>query len=147
MSKRILIIDDDASKIVQLETALRRGGMSDISSTTDPRRALPAFRQFKPDCVLIDIDLPQLDGLSVMQSLLSRVSEREYLPILVTTPDLTPEVRRKALESGAKDFLPDPFDPGELPLRIRNLLLVRDLHVQLEARVKARTAQLEAAEV
>lgn len=147
MSKRILIVDDDPSKIVQLETSLRRNGYSDIFSTTDARRALPAFRQFKPDCVLIDLEMSMLDGLTIIQQLLSRTNEREYLPVMVTTPNLAPETRRKALELGAKDFLPEPFDANELPLRVRNLLQVRELHTQLEARVKARTLQLESAEV
>ena len=147
MSKRILIVDDDPSKIVELETALRQAGYTDVFSTTDARRALPAYLQFKPDCVLLDLEMPHLDGITVMQQLLSRVMASEYLPILVTTKNPTPDIRRKALEQGAKDFLPDPFDSGELPIRIRNVLQVRDLHAQLEARVKSRTSQLEAAEV
>jgi putative two-component system response regulator len=147
MSKRILIVDDEPSKIKLLETALRRSDFTDISSTTDARRALPVFREFKPDVLLIDLLMPQLDGLTIMQQLLSRLEQREYLPIIITTPNLTPEMRRRALEHGAKDFLPEPFDPDELPLRIRNLLQVRELNAQLETRVKSRTAQLEAAEV
>lgn len=147
MSKRILIIDHQPAKIARLETALRRANLTEIMSTTDARRALPAYREFKPDLVMIDLNMPHLDGLTIMQQLLSRLEEREVLPILVTTPDLTPDARLRALEHGAKDFLPDPFDPNELPIRIRNLLQVRDLYAQLESRVKARTAQLESAEL
>lgn len=147
MAPRILIIDDDAAKIVRLETALRRGGVVDIATAGDARRALPSYRQFRPDVVLLDIEMPQLDGFTVIQQLLSRLSEREFLPIIITTSNLTPEARRRALELGAKDFLPEPFEPGELALRVRNLAQVRDLHEQLEARVRARTAQLQAAEV
>src|SRR5687767_6114536 len=137
MSKRVLIVDDEPAKIKLLETALRRSDFTDISSTTDARRALPAFREFKPDVLLIDLLMPQLDGLTIMQQLLSRLEAREYLPIIITTPNLTPEMRRRALEHGAKDFLPEPFDPDELPLRIRNLLQVRELNAQLETRVKS----------
>src|SRR5688500_3097528 len=118
MSKRILIIDDDPSKIVELETALRRGGYHDVFSTTDARRALPAYRQFRPDIVLIDLEMPQLDGITVIQQLLSRVPEREFLPILVTTGVVDTELRRQALEVGAKDFLPESYDPTELPMRV-----------------------------
>src|SRR5687768_9210050 len=117
MAPRILIIDDEPAKIVQLETALRRGGYADIFSTTDARRALPAFRQFKPDVVLLDLEMTQLDGLTIMQQLLSRVRESEYLPILVTTAVVAPEMRRRALELGAKDFLPEPFDAMEVALK------------------------------
>lgn len=147
MSNRILIIDDDPAKIVLLETSLRLGGFVDISTTTDARHGLPAFKQFKPDAILIDVDMKELDGLTVVQQLLSRAAEREYLPVIITTPSVSPETRRRALEMGAKEFLPEPFDPGELPLRVRNLLQVRDLHRELESRVKARTLQLGAAEV
>jgi putative two-component system response regulator len=147
MAPRILIIDDDAAKTVQLETALRRGGVVEISSTVDARRALTSFRQFKPDVVLLDLEMPQLDGLTIIQQLLSRLGAREFLPIVITTPNLAPETRRRALELGAKDFLPEPFDPAELSLRVRNLSQVRDLHAQLEERVKSRTSQLQAAEV
>ena len=147
MSPRILIIDDDPAKIVQLETALRRGGFADIFSTTDSRRALPAFRQYKPDVVLLDLDMPALDGLTVMQQLISRTPERDYLPVLVTTPNVSAETRRRALEIGAKEFLPEPFDAQEVALRVRNLVRIRDLYAQVETRVKSRTAQLQAAEV
>ena len=147
MSEKILIIDDDQNRTQLLESALRRGGFAEITSTSDARRALPSFRQVQPDVVLLDIDMPQLDGLTIMQQLLSRTTDRDFLPILITTPNISPDTRRKALELGARDFLAHPFDAAELALRVRNLLQVRDLHMQLEQRVKARTSQLQGAEV
>lgn len=147
MSNKILIVDDDVSKIIELETALTRGGYSEIFAIRDPRRALPAFQQHRPDLVVLDLDMPHLDGLTLIQQLVSRTKEGEYLPILVTTAVMSAGTRRLAMELGAKDFLPSPYDARELVLRVGNLLQVRELYLQLETRVKARTEQLALAEV
>src|SRR4051812_48467493 len=147
MPQRILLIDDDNSRIEALEAALKNVGYTDVRSTSDARRALPLFREFQPDLLLIDLNTQRLDGLTIIQQIVSRVPEREFLPILITTPDLSPSTRAKALEAGARGFLPRGFDPAELRIRVRNLLHDREMHMLLEERVRARTQQLEQAEV
>ena len=147
MPERILIVDDDGSRLDAMEAALRRAGFRDIASTTDARRALPLFRDTRPDILLLDLNTQRLDGFTIIQQILSRIPEREFLPILVTTPDPTPDERARALEAGARDFLPAGAGDVELRERVRNLLRVRELHMLLEERVRARTQQLEQAEV
>jgi len=147
MSNTILIVDEDVAKIVEMEAALRRGGHSEVFPVHDARLALPAFQQHRPDLVILDLDTRHLDGFTVIQQLISRAKEGEYLPILVTAAALSAEARRLAIELGAKDFLPQPFDGRELVLRARNLLQVRDVYLQVETRVRARTEQLARAEV
>jgi putative two-component system response regulator len=147
MPQRILLVDDDSSRIAALEAALKSVGYSDVRSTNDARRALPLYREYQPDLLLIDLNTQRLDGLTIIQQIISRVPEREYLPILITTPDVSPAMRAKALEAGARGFLPRGFDNQELRIRIRNLLHDREMHMLLEERVRARTLQLEQAEV
>ena len=147
MQQRILIVDDDSSRAAALDRALRGAGYSDIRTTTDSRRALPLFREYHPDLLLLDLNTQRLDGLTIIQQILSRVPEREFLPILVTTSDASAAMRVKALEAGARDFLPHGYDAAELGIRVRNMLRERELHMLLEERVRARTEQLEQAEV
>jgi putative two-component system response regulator len=147
MPQRILIVDDDSSRLKALETALRAEGYSEIRSTNDARRALPLFRDYKPDLLLVDLNTQRLDGITIIQQILSRVPQREFLPILVTTANVSAAMRSKALETGARDFLPSGYDAAELRIRVRNMLRERELHLLLEERVRARTEQLEQAEV
>jgi putative two-component system response regulator len=107
----------------------------------------------RPDLVLLDLHMPHMDGLEVMDRL-NQIIEASYLPIVMLTGDLTPEARREALSRGAKDFVNKPFNPDEVLLRIRTLLETRFLYLQiqsqnqmLEAKVRDRTRELEAAQI
>ncbi len=105
-----------------LETILRKAGYTSFQSTNDSREVLSLFEQHRPDLILLDLMMPYLDGFGVMQQLKPLIAQDTYLPILVLTADVSPETRRKALASGANDFLVKPFDPREAVLRIHNLL-------------------------
>jgi putative two-component system response regulator len=129
---RILIIDDQPSNIEVLARLLEREGYTNLMSTTDPRQALSLFTEFQPDLILLDLLMPHLDGIAVIELLRPHIPPGTYLPILVLTADSTPEAMRAALWAGAKDFLTKPFDRTEVLLRIRNLLETRLLHRQLE---------------
>lgn len=144
---RILILDDEEAVLRLLERILRAAGFSNIQSETDPRKFLPIYRSFEPDILLLDLGMPHLGGLSVLQSLRSRLREGEYFPVLVITGESDNELKHRALSLGAKDFLTKPFDTTEVVLRIENLLQTRELTRRLEAIASEKTGALTAAEV
>jgi putative two-component system response regulator len=148
---RILIIDDDEAIISLLERILRRGGYENVRSATDARLALPLFREFEPDLVLMDLRMPFLDGINVMGQLRQRNAPGEFLPVVLVTGDTTPEARELALSAGANDFLTKPFDATDVLLRMRNLLALRrqyhEVHEEVERhRRELRATQIETAE-
>lgn len=151
---RILIVDDEGANVRLLERTLRRAGFAEIAGTTDPRSVITLLTEFEPDLILLDLLMPHLDGFAIMELLKEAVPRDVYLPVLVLTADITPETRRKALAGGAKDFLTKPFDVDEVLLRIKNMLEVRGLHLELqsqnrmlEERVRERTRDLEEAHI
>ena len=146
----ILIVDDNEANVLYLEAVLRKSGYTNIRSTTDSRLALPLFKQCQPDLLLLDLMMPHLDGFAIIEQLKPFVAANSYLPVLVLTADASSETRRRALSSGANDFLIKPFDPGEIVLRVHNLLSAWFLHVLpqqqnviLEEKVRERTKELE----
>lgn len=143
----ILIVDDELLNVRLLEVTLEAAGYRNIQSTTDSRQALPLFISLQPDLLLLDLNMPYLDGFTVMQQLEARIPPETYFPILVLTANVDGDVKRRALGAGAKDFLTKPFDRTEVLLRIENLLQVRFLNTLLEHRVSERTQELELAQL
>jgi putative nucleotidyltransferase with HDIG domain len=150
---RILIVDDERANVDLLKRVLQRAGFTRIESTTDPRQAPSLYIEFRPDLILLDYEMPHMDGVAVMDEL-NQLAEASYLPILMLTGELTPEARREALSRGAKDFVNKPFHEEEVLLRIRTLLETRLLYLQiqtqnqmLEAKVRDRTRELEVAQL
>jgi len=150
---RILIVDDEEANVDVLRRTLTHAGFTRIESTSDSREAAPLYVQHRPDLILLDLHMPHLDGLAVMDQL-NEIAEASYLPILILSADLMPEARREALSRGAKDFVNKPFQQDELLLRIRTLLETRFLYIQiqsqnqlLEAKVRERTRALEEAQI
>ena len=149
---RILVVDDEMVNISALTRILRASGYANVISTTDPMAVAGLFQKHDPDVILLDLHMPKLDGLGVLQQLRAAAGPQAYVPVLVLTGDYSPEARRRALSEGAKDFLTKPFEVGEVLLRIRNLLETRYLHREittqnqlLEQRVQQRTVELEGA--
>ena len=145
---RILVVDDEPANVEMLRRILERAGLTQIESTTDSREAGARYLAQRPDLVLLDLHMPHLSGLEVMDHL-NEIAHASYLPILILSGDLAPEARRDALSRGAKDFVNKPFRQDELLLRIRTLLETRLLYVQiqsqnerLEATVRERTRAL-----
>ena len=147
---RILIIDDQPSNVLLLESILQEEDHANYRSLTDARQALPVFLEYEPDLILLDLQMPHLNGFEVMQLIRAHVPPDAFLPILILTADITPQAKQQALTQGASDFVTKPFDPTEVSLRIRNLLHMRTLHHQLqdqnkllEHKVSDRTRELE----
>jgi putative two-component system response regulator len=150
----ILLVDDQDSNIRLLERVLSNAGYASFVSTTDPLRAVDLYLQYRPDLVVLDLHMPQLDGLGVLERLSTHVPAGAYVPVLMLTGDLSPSAKQRALSAGAKDFLGKPFDPLEAVLRIKNLLEARYLYLTLarqndvlEEKVALRRAELEDAQL
>lgn len=126
---RILIVDDEPANVLLLETILRDIG-TEIRSLTDSRQVELKFEEFEPDIVLLDLHMPEPDGLEILRRL-SGLRSQMFVPVVVLTADSTKIARQSALVLGADDFLTKPFDQFEVRLRVRNLLRTRALYVEL----------------
>jgi signal transduction histidine kinase len=142
-SAKILVVDDEPSNVRLLERMLDLFGGIQYRCTTDPREAIALFAEFQPDLVLTDLHMPHLDGYQLMSQFRQLIPEDSFLPIVVLTADITAETRRKALATGASDFITKPLDTTEVQLRLRNLLENRFLNLRLEEQVRQRTSELE----
>jgi signal transduction histidine kinase len=140
---KILVVDDEPSNVRLLERMLDLFGGLEYRCTTDPREAVSMFAEFEPDLVLTDLHMPHLDGYQLMARFRQLIPEDSFLPIVVLTADITAETRRRALATGASDFITKPLDTTEVQLRIRNLLENRFLNLRLEEQVRERTVELE----
>jgi len=144
---RILVVDDESVNVQLLEFLLKTTGYEQVSSTTDPREVAALHLQHRYDLIILDLQMPYMDGFQVMEAL--KPMEREsWLPVLVVTAE--PDKKLAALEAGARDFIGKPFDTVEVLTRIRNLLEVRLLHresrehgARMERKVRERTAELQ----
>jgi putative two-component system response regulator len=133
---------------------LDEADFTNYRSIVDPSLVVSTFVDYLPDVILLDLQMPYLDGFAVMKLLQSCIGHSDFLPILVLTADSTSEAKHRALSEGALDFLTKPFDALEVLLRITNLLQTRSLHLQLQEqnhqldhKVRERTAELEATQV
>ncbi|MCQ6557109.1 HD domain-containing phosphohydrolase [Paenibacillus mendelii] len=151
---KLLIVDDQEYNVTLLERILIRAGFKHIYSIVDPLQILPVFAEIEPDIVLLDMHMPGMDGLEVLRLIRERTEADQYLPVLMLTADVTPELKQQVLQAGVNDFLTKPYDRTEVVLRINNLLKTRQLHKQiqqhkntLEDRVRQRTEELQKAKI
>jgi len=147
---KILIVDDQAANINLLEQLLQNEGYKQVSSTANPQEVCALHRKNAYDLILLDLQMPVMDGFQVMEGLKTNVDD-PYLPVLVLTAQ--PGHKLRALQAGAKDFISKPFDLVEVRTRIHNMLEVRLLYKQLsnyskelEKAVQERTAELRESE-
>lgn len=133
LGARILIVDDQQANVSLLEGMLRIAGYTSVNSTTNPNEVCELHRQNHYSLILLDLQMPGLDGFRVMEGL-KEIEQDGYLPVLVITAQ--PAHKLRALESGAKDFVSKPFDLAELRARVHNILEVRLLHLGLEETVR-----------
>ena len=146
----ILIVDDQAANVALLEQMLRNAGYTRLASTTDPRSVCALHQAARFDLILLDLQMPEMDGFQVMEGI-KELGIDDYLPVLVITAQ--PGHKLRALQAGAKDFVSKPFDLVEVQTRIHNMLEVRLLYrklanynKELEQAVLERTAELRASE-
>ena len=150
LNASILIVDDQEANVQLLEQMLHADGYKNIASTTDPHAVCGLHLYNHYDLILLDLQMPGMDGFQVMEGL-RQIKIDTYLPVLVITAQ--PDHKLKALQAGAKDFISKPFDLVEAKTRIHNMLEVRLLYrkleiynKELEQTVLERTADLRASE-
>jgi signal transduction histidine kinase len=134
----ILIVDDQEANVSLLEQMLGGAGYVSVTSTKDSHAVFELHRQNHYSLILLDLQMPGLDGFQVMEGLKS-IETDGYIPVLVVT--VQPEHKLRALKAGAKDFVSKPFDLAEVLARVHNLIEVRLLHQQAESRTKQAEAQ------
>jgi PAS domain S-box-containing protein len=150
LNASILIVDDQQSNVSLFEQLLSEAGYTCVASTMNPREVCALHRKNRYDLILLDLQMPGMDGFHVMEGLKTNDADT-YLPVIVLTAQ--PGHKLRALQAGAKDFISKPFDLVEVKTRIHNMLEVRLLHKQLEnynkmleQTVQERTAELRESE-
>ena len=125
----ILIVDDQVVNVTLLEQMLREAGYTCVASTMNPHEVCALHRKNRYDLILLDLQMPGMDGFQVIEAL-KTVDPEGYVPILVLTAQ--PGHKLRALQVGAKDFIAKPFDLVEVKTRIYNMLEVRLLYKKLD---------------
>lgn len=146
----ILAIDDEPTNLLLVQHALRRLGYPACVCEEDSRRGIERFRTEKYDLVLLDLNMPGMNGIEVLAEI-GEEARRYSVPIIVLTAQGDRNTRLMLLNAGARDFLAKPLDIAELGVRIANLMEMRSLHLalrdrndELEIRVAERTRELHA---
>lgn len=150
LNASILIVDDQEANVLLLEQLLRGVGYTQVTSTMRPEDVVALHREHHYDLILLDLQMPVMDGFQVMDALKADTQD-DYLSVIVLTAQ--PGHKLRALQSGAKDFVAKPFDLVEVKTRIYNMLEVRLLYKRLamfnqvlEEMVQERTAELRESE-
>ncbi|OIQ73116.1 response regulator PleD [mine drainage metagenome] len=150
LKARILIVDDQEVNVLLLTKLLTDAGYTQVSSSMKPQEVCALHRKNAFDLILLDLQMPVMDGFQVMEGLKTNITDH-YLPVIVLTAQ--PGHKLRALQAGAKDFISKPFDLVEVKTRIHNMLEVRLLYKKLadynrllEATVAERTAELRESE-
>jgi CheY-like chemotaxis protein len=151
LNSRILVVDDQAAHVHLLERLLHETGYVNVTATMDARQVAALHRQHDYDLILLDLQMPGMDGFGVMEALRTDTGNA-CLPVIVLTAQ--PVHKLRALQAGARDFINKPFETVEVTVRIHHMLEVRLLHQQLAAHnrnlerlVQERTAALQESEV
>lgn len=148
----ILMLDDDVNSTCVMANFLNRVGYSNLRTINDPTVVFEAIETFEPDLLLLDVNMPGLTGIEILEVFRKDRQNEKQIPVLVLTGDPSAKNKRRALAAGATDLLVKPFDISEISMRIWNLLHARFLRLgieeqnrSLEHRVQERTAELEKA--
>ncbi|MEO1524448.1 MAG: HD domain-containing phosphohydrolase [Planctomycetota bacterium] len=146
---KIMIVDDEIANVLVAKKLLTKAGYTDFETTSDSTLAMNLVHTFEPDVVLLDINMPNVDGISILSQIRS-VPKFKHLPVLILTANSDSGIKLRCLELGATDFLIKPIDPMELAPRVRNALVSKINHdklvrhaAELERVVQRRTQELE----
>src|SRR5665213_1529897 len=102
LNAKILVVDDKQANVLLLEGMLRVAGYRSVESTTDPNRVCDLHRKNRYGLILLDLQMPGMDGFQVMEGL-KGIEEDAYLPVLVITAQ--PGHKLRALQAGVRDFI------------------------------------------
>jgi PAS domain S-box-containing protein len=150
LGSRILVVDDQSANVQLLRRMLEDVGYRNVTATMNPLEVCALNRKNRYDLILLDLQMPGMDGFQVMEGLKTNEADG-YLPVIVLTAQ--PGHKLRALQAGARDFISKPFDLVEVKTRIHNMIEVRLLYRQLEhfnavleQTVQERTAELRESE-
>jgi two-component system cell cycle response regulator len=129
LNASILIVDDREANVSLLDQILSEDGYTRITTTTDSLEVCALHRKNRYDLIVLDLQMPGMDGFQVMDGLKADESE-DYLPVIVLTAQ--PAHKLRALKAGARDFISKPFELVDVTTRIHNMLEVRLLYKKLE---------------
>lgn len=148
-SSRIFVVDDQATNLKLVDRLLRGQGYDNLVLIEDPCQVLDHYQSARPDLILLDLNMPRMDGYQVMEQLRS-LNDPLLPPIVVLTAQQGRDYLIRAFTAGARDYLTKPFNAQELMMRVRNLLqahlahrLIHDQRSMLEEIVRARTDELK----
>lgn len=144
----LMIVDDEPYNIMVVQKFLQHAGYQRFATTTDSTKAISLMQQNPPDVVLLDIMMPEVSGLDLLR-IMKATPQLATIPVIVLTASADASVKTEALQLGANDFLSKPVEPGELVLRVRNVLtlklhfdMVANYSINLERQVQERTREL-----
>jgi len=147
---KIMMVDDEKLNIYVVAEYLKADGYRDLIYTDEPFQALWLASRERPDAILLDIHMPRLSGFDILKQIRAD-ADLARTPVVILTSSTDDDVKLRALELGATDFLQKPVHSGELLARLRNILMakayqdhLRHYSEALEAAVRQRTAELEA---
>lgn len=150
-SARIIICDDSITNVAILKELLESEGYTNVTTLTDPRQVLPNCQENGCELLLLDIEMPHMNGIEVVEQVRNEFKV-DFIPILMLTGVSGNEVKHKALQAGANDYVNKPFDQIEVVLRVKNLIHVsmgfkahQLANQKLEQEVKKRTRELNLA--
>lgn len=140
MSKVILVVDDDRTNLLMAEKLL--GNEYHIVSVTSGEQAFKFLTKKSPDLILLDINMPKMDGFEVMRKLKNNESWTK-IPVIFLTADRDTDTEVECLQMGAVDFVGKPFEPEIVRNRIRRTLEIEEYRKDLEGIVRRQTAKIE----
>jgi Response regulator containing CheY-like receiver, AAA-type ATPase, and DNA-binding domains len=129
LNARVLIVDDQEAHVLLLERMLRGAGYTSIESTMDPSAVCELHRKNRYALILLDLQMPGMDGFQVMEGL-KEIDTDEDSPVLVITAE--PGQKLRALRAGARDFVSKPLDLPEVLIRVHNMIEVSLLRLEMD---------------
>ncbi len=126
----IMLVDDEPVMLEIVQALLEDVGYKHFVPVQDSTTAIDVLQKENPDMLLLDLDMPAVDGFEVLERV-RKIDGYEHFPVIILTASEDPDNKLKALELGATDFLSKPVDPSELALRVRNTLTAKAYQDQL----------------
>ena len=152
INSKVMIVDDEPLNVRVLKKYLETVGFTRFITTSDALEALPILEEERPDILLLDIMMPGISGLDILE-IVREHSQLKFLPVIILTAASDPDTKLDALSRGATEFLGKPVEHAELALRVRNALVAKghqdrlaDYSSYLKEQVNNRTAELRASQ-
>lgn len=138
----VVVVDDDVTNLKMAGTILSRQHMR-VTALKSGRALLDYVRDNRPDLILLDVRMPEMDGFETLRRLKQETSSGQEIPVIFLTADENAESEMRGLELGAMDFIKKPFVPEVLTLRVRHIIELVRLQKNLADEVEIKTQENE----